>query len=158
MTAIADFTLESLRGTPLPLAAYAGKPLLIVNTASLCGFTGQYAGLQELWTEYRERGLTVLAVPSNDFGKQEPGDADSIGAVCDARFRITFPVAAKAVVSGSAAIPLFHWLGQSAGPLGRPRWNFYKYLIGRDGQLADWFGSVTTPGATRLRRAIERCL
>ncbi len=158
MSSAADFTLTTLGGEPLPLRAYAGTPLLIVNTASLCGFTPQYAGLQALWTEYRDRGLTVLAVPSNDFGRQEPGDAASIGAVCDARFNITFPVAAKAVVSGANAIPLFRWLADAAGPLGRPRWNFYKYLVGRDGQLIDWFGSVTAPGAARLRRAVERSL
>ena len=158
MSVIADFTLPALRGEPLRLADYAGRPMLIVNTASLCGFTPQYAGLQALHEAYRDRGLVVLAVPSNDFGRQEPGDADSIGAVCDARFRVTFPVAAKSVVSGSDAIPLFRWLADQAGVLGRPRWNFYKYLVGRDGTLTDWFGSVTRPGAPKLRQAVERCL
>ena len=158
MTVLADFSLPGLNGGTLDLSDYAGRPVLVVNTASLCGFTPQYAGLQRLYEEFGDRGLVVLAVPSNDFGRQEPGDAASIGAVCDARFRISFPVAAKAVVSGREAIPLFRWLGDSAGALGRPRWNFYKYLIGRDGTLAAWFGSITRPDAPKLRRAVERSL
>ncbi len=151
-------TLPALRGGELHLADYAGHPVLVVNTASLCGFTPQYAGLETLHETYRDRGLVVLAVPSNDFGRQEPGDDASIAATCDARFRITFPVAAKAEVTGPGATPLFRWLAEQAGPLGRPRWNFYKYLLARDGTLHTWFGSVTRPDAPRLRRAVERCL
>ena len=158
MTTAADFTLTTFRGEPMPLSAYQGRPILVVNTASLCGFTPQYAGLQTLWTTYADRGLVVLAVPSNDFGNQEPGDAESIGQTCDARFRVTFPVAAKAHVRGPQAAPLFRWLGDQAGALGRPRWNFYKYLVGRDGRFVTWFGSVTRPESPRLRAAIERCL
>lgn len=158
MPTAADFTLTTLRGDPLPLADFAGRPMLIVNTASLCGFTPQYAGLQKLWTQYADRGLLVLAVPSNDFGKQEPGDAAAIGQVCDARFGVTFPVAGKEHVKGDQATPLFRWLAQEAGFLGRPRWNFYKYMIGRDGGLVQWFSSATRPSSPRLRVLIERCL
>ena len=153
---IADFKLDGLSGVPIDLAAHAGRPILIVNTASLCGFTPQYAGLQRLWSGYAERGLLIVAVPSNDFGRQEPGDAAAIGAVCDGRFHIGFPVAAKAHVRGDQAIPLFRWLAAQAGALGQPRWNFYKYLVGRDGRLATWFTSVTKPEAPRLVAAIER--
>ena len=105
MPDIADFTLTDLRGEPLPLRDFAGRPMLIVNTASLCGFTPQYAGLQKLWVDYGDRGLLVLAVPSNDFGNQEPGDATAIGACCDGRFGITFPVTAKAHVRGPRCDP-----------------------------------------------------
>ena len=153
MTSAADFSLDA-PGGPLDLRQFAGHPILVVNTASLCGFTPQYAGLQALYAEYKPRGLVVLGVPSNDFGRQEPGDP----TVCTARFATSFPVAGKAHVTGQAAIPLFQWLAREAGALGRPRWNFYKYLIDREGQLATWFGSVTKPSSLRLRAAIERCL
>ena len=147
-----DFTLTALDHTPLPLAPFAGRPLLLVNTASLCGFTGQYAALQRLYEEYGPRGLTVVAIPSNDFGGQEPGNP---GATC-ARFKVAFPVAEKAHVKGPEAIPLFQWLATQAGALGRPRWNFYKYVIAPDGSLARWFSSITKPDARPLRATIER--
>ena len=153
-----DFTLTSLAGAPMPLQAYAGRPLLIVNTASRCGFTPQYAGLQALWAERRGDGLTVLGVPSNDFGGQEPGSAEEIGQLCTRNYGVDFPMAAKVPVSGRAAHPLFRWLGDRGGLLSRPRWNFYKYLVGADGQLAAWFGSTTPPGSRRLRAAIDSAL
>lgn len=153
-----DFTLKALSGPDIDLAVYAGRPLLIANTASLCGFTPQYAGLQDLWTEYGPRGLAVLAVPSADFGNQEYSDPTETAAVCDARFRLTFPVAAATHVIGAGATPLFRWIGERAGFIGRPHWNFYKYVIGRDGQLVQWFSCVTTPGARPIRSAIERAL
>ena len=150
--------MNSLSGAPLPLRAYAGRPLLVVNTASRCGFTPQYAGLQALWAEHRGRGLTVLGVPSNDFGGQEPGTAEEIGQFCAVNYGVDFPMAAKVPVRGAGAHPLFHWLGQQGGLLARPRWNFYKYLVGADGRLAAWFGSTTPPGSRRLRAAIDRAL
>ncbi|HEY0205571.1 MAG TPA: glutathione peroxidase [Acetobacteraceae bacterium] len=153
-----DFTLNRLSGAPLPLRAYAGRPLLVVNTASRCGFTPQYAGLQALWAEHRGRGLTVLGVPSNDFGGQEPGTAEEIRQFCAVNYGVDFPMAAKVPVRGTAAHPLFRWLGQQGGLLARPRWNFYKYLVGADGRLAAWFGSTTPPGSRRLRAAIDRAL
>jgi len=153
-----DFNLTGLTGAALPLRAYAGRPLLVVNTASRCGFTPQYAGLQALWTEHRGRGLTVLGVPSNDFGGQEPGTAEEIGQFCTLNYGVDFPMAAKVPVRGAAAHPLFRWLGEQGGMLSRPRWNFYKYLVGADGQLATWFGSTTPPGSGRLRTAIDRAL
>ena len=158
MTLATDFTLATPAGDPLPLSQYAGRPMLVVNTASQCGFTPQYEGLQRLWTEYGDKGLLVLGVPSNDFGGQEPGTDAEIGAFCATRFAATFPLAAKAHVKGRNAVPLFQWLAAEAGALGQPRWNFYKYVIGRDGRLAAWFGSVTKPGSPRLRQAIEHTL
>jgi len=142
----------------ISLSEFRGGPILVTNTASLCGFTPQYAGLQDLWTEYGGRGLTVLAVPSPDFGGQEHDDPVAVAAVCDARFRITFPVAAPTHVIGREATPLFRWIGDRAGFVGRPRWNFYKYVIGRDGELVQWFSSVTKPGAGAIRSVIERAL
>jgi len=153
-----DFTLQSQAGPPLPLAAYAGRPLLIANTASRCGFTPQYAGLQRVWEAYRDRGLTVLGVPSNDFGAQEPGTDADIGAFCQRNYGVGFPMAAKVPVTGREAHPLFRFLAAEGGVLARPRWNFYKYLVGRDGRLAAWFTSVTKPDAARVRAAIERAL
>lgn len=150
--------LPALRGPDIDLAQYRGRPLLIVNTASLCGFTGQYAGLQRLHAEYGARGLVVIAVPSADFGNQEHADPERTRQVCDAQFGLTFPVAARAHVKGPQAAPLFRWLGQEAGLLGRPRWNFYKYVIGRNGRLVRWFSCMTSPESSTVRAAIERAL
>lgn len=150
-----DFTLQSQAGQPLPLAGFAGRPLLIANTASRCGFTGQYAGLQQIWQEYGPRGLVVLGVPSNDFGGQEPGTDAEIAGFCEANYGVGFPMAAKSAVSGTGAHPLFRYLAEQGGALSRPRWNFYKYVVGRDGRLLRWFTSLAKPESGRVRRAIE---
>ena len=155
MTTAFDFHLAALKGPPLDLAAFRGRPMLIVNTASQCGFTPQYAQLQALWQEYKDAGLVVLGVPSNDFGRQEPGSNAEIAAFCELTFKVTFPLAAKSCVSGDDADPLFKWLAREAGIIGRPWWNFTKYLIGRDGRLAEWFFCFTPPGARRVRRAVD---
>lgn len=156
MTAVTDFRLTALDGAPLDLARFAGRPMLIVNTASKCGFTPHYAGLQKLWEEFGPAGLVVLGVPSNDFGAQEPGSAAEIADFCAKSYGITFPLAAKVAVTGRAAHPLFRWLAREAGIAGAPRWNFYKYLIGRDGRLSDWFFCFTPP--RRLRGAVQKIL
>ncbi len=155
-----DFSLRTLQGQPFPLADLRGRPLLIVNTASQCGFTPQYAALQALQATRggETDGLVIIGVPSNDFGHQEPGEAVAIGAFCQANYGVTFPMMEKSPVKGRAAHPLFRWLAQEAGFLGRPRWNFYKYLVGRDGRLADWFPSITAPNSARVIRAIERAV
>lgn len=153
-----DFTFTSIDGTPLPLADFRGKTLLVVNTASRCGFTPQYSGLQALWARYRDRGLIVLGVPSNDFGGQEPGTAGEIKEFCAVNFGIDFPLTAKTVVRGEDAHPFYRWASGEVGPLGVPRWNFHKYLISPDGRLTDWFSTTTPPDAERLTRAIEQQL
>lgn len=158
MTTAYDFRLTSLKGAALDLAEFRGRPMLIVNTASQCAYTPQYAGLQALWDTYKERGLVVLGVPSNDFGKQEPGTADEIAAFCALTFKVTFPLSDKRHVRGRAADPLFKWLAGEAGVAGRPWWNFTKYLIGRDGKVADWFFCFTAPSAARVTRAVERAV
>ncbi|MBS0521760.1 MAG: glutathione peroxidase [Proteobacteria bacterium] len=153
----AAVSLESLAGGTLPTADYEGRVVLLVNTASRCGFTGQYRGLETLWRRYRDRGLVVLGVPSNDFGRQEPGSADEIRQFCEVRFGVSFPLAAKQVVSGPAAHPLYRWAAAQTGTLGTPSWNFHKILIGRDGRVRDWFSAVSGTGAA-LARAIETAL
>ena len=151
-----DFTLTTLQGQPLDLRQFAGKPLVIVNTASKCGFTPQYEGLQALWSHHREQGLTIIGVPSNDFARQEPGSDTEIGAFCSRNYGVSFPMTEKLHVRGPEMHPLFGWLGQQGGALSKPRWNFFKYVIGRDGRLATWFSSVTTPDNKRFRSAVDR--
>ncbi len=153
-----DFAFTSIDGAPLPLAAWRGRALLIVNTASRCGFTGQYAGLQRLHETYAARGLTVLGVPSNDFGGQEPGSEADIKAFCGARFAVEFQLTGKTHVRGRAAHPFYRWAAQARGWAARPRWNFHKYLVAPDGRLADWFSTLTQPTAHRLAAAIEHVL
>jgi glutathione peroxidase len=149
-----QFRLDRLTGGALPLDEFRGHPLLIVNTASKCGFTPQYAGLEAVWKKYREAGLIVLGVPSNDFGGQEPGGSAEIASFCQINYGVDFPMAAKVKVSGAGAHPLFTWFGRQGGFLARPRWNFYKYLIDRDGRFAGWFSSLTSPGSTKFERAL----
>ncbi len=131
--------------------------VLLVNTASLCGFTSQYKGLEELWRRYKDQGLVVLGVPSNDFGGQEPGSNEEIKRFCEASFDVTFPLADKQVVSGPNAHPLYRWAAAQTGAIGTPNWNFHKILIGRDGRVIDWFSAVSGTGP-KLDRAIEAAL
>lgn len=153
-----DFVFAGIDGQPLPLRLYQGQVMLIVNTASRCGFTPQYAALQILADKYRRHGLVVIGVPSNDFGGQEPGTAEEIQAFCATNYRIAFPLAEKTVVAGDAAHPFYRWAARELGGVARPRWNFHKYLIGRDGRLIDWFSSVTAPDSSRLVKAVEAAL
>jgi glutathione peroxidase len=151
------FSFPGLAGGDIRLADYAGHPILIVNTASLCGFTPQYGGLQELWTEFHDRGLMIVGVPSNDFGGQEPGGATEIAETAQHQYGVTFPMAAKAVVKGPNAHPFYKWAAE-ARPRDVPRWNFHKYLIGRDGYIADIFPESIEPADTRVKTAIARAL
>jgi glutathione peroxidase len=151
------FSFPALSGGSIPLADYSGRPLLVVNTASLCGYTPQYAGLQQLWTEFRDRGLGMIGVPSNDFGGQEPGGAADIAETAEHQYAVTFPIAAKAVVAGPNAHPFYKWAAE-ARPRDVPRWNFHKYLIGRDGYIADVFASAVEPTDTRIKTAVARAL
>jgi glutathione peroxidase len=149
------FSFAQLDGGEIRLADFAGKPILIVNTASLCGYTPQYAGLQELWTRFHDRGLTIVGVPSNDFGGQEPGTATDIKETAKHQYGVTFPLAAKAVVKGPSAHPFYKWAAAER-PLEMPRWNFHKYLIGRDGRIAAVFSTQTEPTDTKVIAAIAR--
>jgi glutathione peroxidase len=151
------FSFPALAGGDIRLADYAGRPLLVVNTASLCGFTPQYAGLQELWTQFGGRGLMIIGVPSNDFGAQEPGGVTEIAATAQHQYGVTFPIAAKATVKGPNAHPFYKWAAD-ARPKEVPRWNFHKYLVGRDGYIAEVFPETVEPSDTRVKTAIARAL
>jgi glutathione peroxidase len=150
------FSFPGLSGGDIRLSEFAGRPILIVNTASLCGYTPQYSGLQQLWSEFGDRGLMIIGVPSNDFGGQEPGGASEITATTQ-NHHVTFPIAAKAVVRGPNAHPFYKWAAE-ARPKDVPRWNFHKYLIGRDGYIAEVFPESVDPVDTRVKTAIARAL
>ena len=154
MTAYA-FSFAALKGGDIKLADYAGKPILVVNTASQCGYTPQYAGLQELWKRYHERGLMIVGVPSNDFGGQEPGGAAEIEQTAHQQYGVAFPLAAKAEVRGPSQHAFYRWAAAEK-PLELPRWNFHKYLIGRDGHIAASFATQIEPTDARLIMAIEK--
>jgi glutathione peroxidase len=151
------FSFPALDGGDIRLADFAGKSFMVVNTASLCGYTPQYAGLQELWKEFHGRGLSIIGVPSNDFGGQEPGGSKEIAETAQHQYGVSFPIAAKAVVKGANAHPFYKWAAE-ARPKDLPRWNFHKYLIGRDGYIADVFPESVEPTDTRIKTAIARTL
>lgn len=153
-----DFAFTSIDGDPMPLGAYSGKPVLVVNTASFCGFTDQYRGLQAVWEKYRDDGLVVIGVPSNDFGNQEPGTEAEIKEFCEINYDITFPLTRKTVVKGEGAHPFYAWARQTLGSRNAPRWNFHKYLVGADGRLIDAFGTATGPTTRKVTTAIEAAL
>jgi glutathione peroxidase len=143
-----DFSAAALDGTPQPLSQYAGKVLLVVNVASKCGFTPQYAGLEKLWRDYRDRGLVVLGFPCDQFGHQEPGDAAEIRNFCSLTYDVDFPMFAKVEVNGAGAHPLWKWLKQEKGGLlgiGAIKWNFTKFLVGRDGGVLSRHAPTDTP-------------
>lgn len=154
-----DYSFTTLVGeAPLPLSQFKGKVILIVNTASNCGFTKQYEGLQKLYDTYKDKGLVILGVPSNDFGEQEPGSSGEIAQFCKLNYGVTFPMATKQVVSGDDAHPFYQWAREVLGFGTAPKWNFHKYLVARDGTLVDHFNSTTAPDAARLVEAVETAL
>lgn len=152
------FTFEGFDGKPLPLDQYAGRAVLVVNTASECGFTGQYAGLEAIWQQYQARGLTVVGVPSNDFGGQEPLKGEEIANFCQLNYGVTFPLADRTVVTGEVAHPFYRWAREAGGSAAVPRWNFHKILLTPDGQIASTFPSGVRPQSAELVSAIEKAL
>jgi len=151
------FSFPALSGGDIRLAEFTGRPLLVVNTASQCGYTPQYAGLQELWDEFRDRGLVIIGVPSNDFGGQEPGGSKEIAETAREHYGVTFPIAGKVVVKGPSAHPFYKWAAE-ARPKEVPRWNFHKYLVGREGYISEVFAESVEPTDTRVKTAIARAL
>lgn len=149
------FSATRLDGTLEPLATYKGKVALVVNTASECGYTPQYAGLQKLYEELSPKGLVVLGFPSNDFGGQEPGSSKEIAAFCSTKFKVTFPLFDKVVTKGSSPSPIYAFLAKG---FGRPEWNFHKYVVGRDGLVKRSFPSKVTPESDELRKALDDAL
>lgn len=154
-SSVHEFTLNSIDGAPAPLAAYKGKVLLLVNVASQCGYTPQYAGLEALYRKYKGKGLVVLGFPANDFGAQEPGTDAEIKAFCSRTYNVTFPMYAKVSVKGDGKTPLYGYLTGASGDV---KWNFTKFLVGKDGKVTGRFEPNVTPESPELLSAIERAL
>jgi glutathione peroxidase len=153
-----DFEFTAIDGKPMPMAQFKGKPVLVVNTASQCGYTPQYDALQKLYDQYKGKGLVVLGVPSNDFGAQEPGSAADIKKFCETSFGIEFPMTEKYQVIGPQAHPLYRWIAAEAGEGAAPKWNFHKYLIAPDGSLAEAWPSRVAPLSKEVTGAVEKLL
>lgn len=159
ITPIYDFSVNTLDGRRLKLEVFRNKVMLIVNTASQCGFTPQYQGLEQLYQKYRDRGLVVLGFPCNQFGQQEPGTNQEVAAFCDAKYQVTFPMFEKISVNGDDAHPLYRFLKEAEpGLLGTQaiKWNFTKFLVGCDGQVVKRYAPIVTPAA--LKEDIEQLL
>jgi len=160
-TSVLDFTMKDIDGKDVPLAKFQGKVLLIVNTASQCGYTPQYKGLQEIYQKYKDQGFEILAFPANEFGAQEPGTDDQIKQFCSSRFQVTFPLFSKIVVKGKGIHPLYEFLTSEstdpkhAGPI---PWNFAKFLVNRKGEVVSRFEPGIKPDSTELNGAIEKAL
>lgn len=152
-----ELSFISIEGDPMPLSQYAGKVVLLVNTASFCGFTNQYAGLQTLYEDHQDDGLVVIGVPSDSFD-QEPGSEKDVKFFCETNYGITFPLTDKVPVVGKNRHPVYDWAYTQLGNAAAPRWNFHKYLIGRDGGIAAWFPSNVPPSSQRIEEAITAAL
>jgi glutathione peroxidase len=160
-TNLGDHTMKTIDGADQPLSAYAGKVVLIVNVASFCGYTKQYAPLEKLYRTYKDRGLVILGFPANDFGAQEPGTEEEIKEFCSTKFDVTFPMFAKITVKGPDKHPLYAWLtsgGGNASLAGEVAWNFEKFLIGKDGAIVGRFTSKVDPMSAELVSAVEAAL
>ena len=153
-----DFKFNDLDGSELHLNQYKNKVIVIVNVASKCGFTNQYDDMQKIWEKYQERGLIVIGVPSNDFGKQEPGSNKEIKNFCEAKFGISFHMTEKISVIGEKAHPFYLWAKEYYGKSAVPKWNFHKIIIGKNGKVVDTFSSITSPSSKRFISFIEKQL
>ncbi|MEQ8696192.1 MAG: glutathione peroxidase [Bauldia litoralis] len=153
-----EFVIPAIEGGTIALSNFKGKPVLLVNTASECGFTPQYRDLEELWSDLGEQGLVVLGIPSNDFGGQEPGGESEIKAFCEATYAVSFPMTAKQAVIGDNAHPLYRWIAEQLGEDAAPKWNFHKYLIDGEGNLVGAWPSKVRPNDPEIRAAIEKAL
>lgn len=153
-----EFVFISINGASMPLRNFQGQPLLIVNTASACEYTPQYTALQRIWEDYRQSGLMVIGIPCNDFGQQEPGDEETIAEFCANQYQVSFPLTGKYNIMGISAHPLFASIREEFGDDATPRWNFYKYLFDRNGQLVDFWPSRVTPDDPLVTHQIERNL
>lgn len=152
-----DFEFKHIEeGKKIDLSDYKGKVLLVVNTACMCGFTPQFSGLEKLYQQYKDKGLVIVGIPSNDFGGQELDSEEEVEAYTQKNFSLTFPLSRITKVSGEEAHPFFKWAGEKAGFVGKPKWNFHKYLISKNGEFIDWFASITAPSSDKLTAAIEK--
>ena len=152
-----DFTIESISGETINLSDYKSKVVLLVNTASKCGFTPQYSGLQKIYEKYKNDGLIVLGVPTNDFNQELSKDSD-VKEFCEIRFGVEFPMSSIQPIRGENAHPIYKWIKSNVSVIGQPRWNFHKYLIGKDGKIINWFSSMTSPTSEGLVNQIETAL
>ena len=152
---IHEFTMKTIDGKPMSLAAYKGKVVLAVNVASQCGYTPQYAGLEALYKKYKGKGLVIAGFPANNFGGQEPGTDDEIKTFCDRTYKVTFPIFSKISVKGADQAPLYQYLTQKGGEV---KWNFAKFLVGKDGRVIKKFDSGVEPSSEELAKAIEAVL
>ena len=153
-----NFKFNDLDGKELNLNAFKNKVIIVVNVASQCGFTNQYEDMQKVWIKYQDKGVVMLGIPSNDFGKQEPGSSEEIKNFCEAKFGITFPMAQKVSVKGENAHPFYIWARENHGKSAIPKWNFHKIIIGKDGKVLDTFASMTNPSSKKFIKAIEKAL
>jgi glutathione peroxidase len=153
-----EYVFTSINGASLPLRNYQGQPLLLVNTASKCGYTPQYTKLQRIWEDYRQSGLVIIGIPSNDFGEQEPDDEDVIAEFCSSNFNVSFPMTTKQKVMGLGTHPLFVAIREEFGEDAAPRWNFFKYLFDRQGQMLGFWPSAVEPDDPVITHQIERNL
>ena len=152
-----DFTIESISGETINLSDYKSKVVLLVNTASKCGFTPQYSGLQKIYERYKNDGFVVLGVPTNDFNQELSKESD-VKEFCEIRFGVEFPMSSIQPIRGENAHPIYKWIQSNVSVIGQPRWNFHKYLIGKDGKIINWFSSMTSPTSEGLVNQIETAL
>ncbi len=152
-----DFSIETIEGNTLDLKTYKEKVVLLVNTASKCGFTPQYSGLQQLFDRYKDDGLVVLGVPSNDFNQELHND-EEVKKFCEIRYGVNFPLTKIQKIRGDNAHPIYKWISSNVSVIGAPRWNFHKYLIGKDGNIINWYSSMTSPSSEGLINEIEEAL
>ncbi len=153
-----DFNFNDLDGSPLNLSEYKNKVIVVINVASQCGFTNQYEDMQKIWDKYQNKDFVLLGVPSNDFGKQEPGDNKDIKNFCESKFGITFPMTGKVSVKGDDAHPFYKWAKQNHGKSAVPKWNFHKIIVGKSGKIVDTFASITNPSSKKFIKALENAL
>ena len=153
-----DLNIKSLEGNNIELSKFKNKAVLVVNVASNCGFTKQYSDLQKLWDKYKNKGLIVLGVPSNQFGGQEPGTNEEIKKFCEVNFNVNFPMSAKIEVKGENAHPLYLWAKKNFGKSAVPKWNFHKILINKDGKIQNTYSSLTNPTSNTITNEIEKIL
>ena len=158
MTTAYDFDFIAIDGSPLPLKQFEGRALMVVNVASKCGFTPQYTGMQKIYSEYRDRGFTLIGVPSNQFLWQEPAKELEIAAFCRVTYSVTFPMTEKTHVKGGKAHPFYKWMREKLGRAAHPAWNFHKLLTGKQGQPLAAFRSRIEPDSSEVRKAIESAL
>ncbi len=153
-----DLSFESIDGNIISLKDFKNKPIIVVNSASFCGFTYQYEQLENLYQKYKKKGLVIIAIPSNDFGGQEYKDNKKVKEFCEVNFNISFPITTITKVKGKSRHSFFKWVEKEAGYLSLPKWNFYKYLINKNGRLSSWFSSVTKPSSEKFLNELRKIM